>query len=164
VPSQLEFLLIKANSMSLNQRVSGSSPGAPTTHSLGLCCLQGTRDTVAISKTCAPSSLTCAVSAHEPAAHKPIFAPCLRVENSRSRLRFRDEFDDCVVGSQFDIYCLHHPVSRNPQPTARQHKGRFCGHSRVWWSPISGLCAETSSSGPFWRASLWRQKSRSKLE
>jgi hypothetical protein len=31
-------------------------------------------------------------------------------------------------------------------------------------SPISGLCAETSSSGPFWRASLRRQKSRSKLE
>ena len=28
---------------------------------------------------------------------------------------FRDEFDDCVVGSQFDIYCLHHPVLRNPQ-------------------------------------------------
>ena len=36
--------------------------------------------------------------------------------------------------------------------------------SRVWWSPISGLSAETSSSGPFWRASLRRQKSRSKLE
>ena len=33
------------------------------------------------------------------------------VENSHSRLRFRDKFDDCVVGSQFDIYCLHHPPS-----------------------------------------------------
>jgi hypothetical protein len=30
--------------------------------------------------------------------------------------------------------------------------------------PISGLCAEKSSSGPFWRASLRGQKSRSKLE
>jgi len=68
---------------------------------------------------CGPISLTCAVSAHELAAHNPIFAPCLRVENSRSRLRFRDEFDDCVVGSQFDIYCLHHPVFRNLQLIAR---------------------------------------------
>jgi len=46
----------------------------------------------------------------------------------------------------------------------RNQKGRFAAISRVWWSPISGLSAETSSSGPFWRASLRRQKSRSKLE
>jgi len=30
-----------------------------------------------------------------------------------ARAQFRDEFDDCVVGSQFDIYCLHHPVLTN---------------------------------------------------
>ena len=70
----------------LNQRVPGSSPGAPTTHSLKLCSLQGTRNTAAVSKTCAPSFLTSAVSAHELAANNPIFAPRLRVENSRSRL------------------------------------------------------------------------------
>src|SRR5215471_16563992 len=84
--------------LTLNQRVPGSSPGAPTTHSLRLCSLQGTRNTAAVSKTCAPSSLTCAVSAHELAANSPIFARRLRGENSRSRLRFRDGFDDCVVG------------------------------------------------------------------
>jgi hypothetical protein len=27
----------------------------------------------------------------------------------------RDWFDDWVVGSQFDIYCLHHPVLPKPQ-------------------------------------------------
>ena len=27
----------------------------------------------------------------------------------------RDWFDDWVVGSQFDIYCLHHPVLSKPQ-------------------------------------------------
>ena len=86
-----------------NQRVPGSSPGATTTHPSRLYGLRSTRNTAAVSKTCGPIFLTCAVSAHELAAHNPIFAPCLRVENSRSRLRFRDEFDDCVVGSQFDI-------------------------------------------------------------
>src|SRR6516162_7390917 len=39
----------------------------------------------------------------------------------------------------------------------------FCEKLRQPRSLISGLCAETSSSGPFWRASLRRRKSRSKL-
>src|SRR5215471_11896130 len=47
------------------------------------------------------------------------------------------------------------------EPTAA---ARFAAISRVWLSPISGLCAKTSSSGPFWRVRLWRQKSRSKLD
>jgi len=57
------------------------------------------------------------------------------------------------------------PVFRNPR--SRQlasRKALFAGISRVWWSSISDLCAETSPSGPFWRASLRRQKSRSKPE
>jgi hypothetical protein len=29
----------------------------------------------------------------------------------------------------------------------RNQKGRFCAISRARWSPISGLCAETSSLG-----------------
>jgi hypothetical protein len=40
--------------------------------------------------------------------------------------------------------------------------------SQVWicasWSPISGLCSETSPLAPFLRVCLRRQKSRSKLE
>ena len=28
---------------------------------------------------------------------------------------------------------------------------KFAAISRAWWSPISGLCAETSTSGPFLR-------------
>ena len=43
-------------------------------------------------------------------------------------------------------------------------KAAFAAISRVWLSPISGLCAKTSSSGPFWRVRLWRQKSRTKLD
>ena len=52
----------------------------------------------------APSSLTCAVSTHELAAHNPItqflhLVSALKIPLPDSR--FRDEFDDCVVGSQF---------------------------------------------------------------
>ena len=79
--------------------VTSLSPSISTTHSPRLYSLQGTRDAAVVSKTCAPSSLTCAVFAHELAVHNPIFAPRLRVENSRSRVRFGDKFDDCVVGS-----------------------------------------------------------------
>jgi hypothetical protein len=107
--------------------------------------------------------LTCAVSAHELAAYNPIFAPCLRVEYSHSRLRFRDEFDDCVVGSQFDTVSTTQSPETHATKSATE-KAVFAAISRVWWSPISGLCAETSSSGPFWGAWFRRQKSRSKLE
>jgi hypothetical protein len=37
-------------------------------------------------------------------------------------------FDDCVVGSQFDIYCLHHPVLRNQNLKASKREARFLGH------------------------------------
>jgi len=53
----------------LNQRVLGSSPGAPTTHPSRLYGPRSTRNTAAVSKTCGPIFLTCAVSAHELAAH-----------------------------------------------------------------------------------------------
>jgi hypothetical protein len=92
--------------------------------------------------------LTCAVSAHELAAHNPIFAPCLRVEYSHSRLRFRDEFDDCVVGSQFDTVSTTQSPETHATKSASE-KAVFAAISRVWWSPISGLCAETRLQAPF---------------
>ena len=56
------------------------------------------------------------------------------------------------------------PSLPKPEVDSSSRKAVFAAISGAWWSPISGLCAETSSSGPFWRASLRGQKSRSKLE
>ena len=65
--------------------------------------------------TCAPKSLIGVVSACEHRPNGPILSLSRCIGNSRSRLRIRDWFDDWVVGSQFDIYCLHHPVLPKPQ-------------------------------------------------
>ena len=55
-------------------------------------------------------------------------------------------FDDCVVGSQFDIYCLHHPVFRNLDIKTFKHEGRFCGHfPRVVVADFQSLCGDIVS-------------------
>jgi len=54
----------------------------------------------------------------------------------------RDWFDDWVVGSQFDIYCLHHPDFRNRDVKACKQKGRFRGHFRNFLYAVSGSLHE----------------------
>ena len=54
-----------------------------------------------------------------------------------------------VPGSSPGAPTTQSPETRNRLPASR--KAVFMAISRVWWSPISGLSAETSSSGPFWR-------------
>ena len=59
------------------------------------------------------------------------------------------------------------PTTQSPETHATKsasEKAAFAAISRARWSPISGLCAEISSSGPFRRVRLRRQKSRSKLD
>jgi hypothetical protein len=55
------------------------------------------------------------------------------------------------------VHGLDHAVFRNLQLIARQQKGFFfVAISRASWSPISGLCLETSPLAPFFRVCLRR--------
>jgi len=54
----------------------------------------------------------------------------------------RDWFDDWVVGSQFDIYCLHHPVLRNLESKPASTKAAFAAIFRDPCWLIRRLCIE----------------------
>jgi hypothetical protein len=63
-----------------------------------------------------------------------------------------------MVGSQFDIYCLHHPVFGNLRPRASTQESGFCGLFSRFHSVTSA--EKYRSLGRFRRLCLRRQKSR----
>ncbi len=63
----------------------------------------------------------------------------------------------CIAELSDDQARAERPLKARPKPA-------ISAISRAWQSPISGLCAETSTSSPFRGACLGRQKSRSELE
>src|SRR5438034_8113857 len=70
----------------------------------------------------------------------------------------RDWFDDWVVGSQFDIYCLHHPVRPNHAIGGALQKGRLCGHIRPHNSRSSVSVEVGGLLSRFWSRSLRSSK------
>ena len=65
--------------------------------------------------------------------------------------------EDCVGGSQFEPYHLHHPVSANHSFPSRRQIGRFCGDFR----PLTSRTLFSAGVRPF-RDDFWRPVSASK--
>ena len=113
---------INTNWMSLNRRVPGSSPGAPTTQSSGLelrsplshlCCRNR-----GFSHLC--ESLY-SVSASKKGHFRPLSLP----PESPFPALSGDRFDDWLVGHQFVPYNLHHAVFPNRTFSGRRSSARF---------------------------------------
>jgi hypothetical protein len=80
--------------------------------------------------------------------YRPVHVKTLRSQKLRMLLTHRKVLQSKAIAIENDLIPILKLNDRcRPTPGA-----------------VAGLCAETSSSGPFWYASLRRQKSRSKLE
>jgi len=85
--------------MSLNHRVPGSSPRAHPSQAISQF-MRGNRGFLA------------RVSESVSASDESIFAGLSLRRKFPFPALTGDRFDACVVGHQFEPYCLHHPVSR----------------------------------------------------
>jgi hypothetical protein len=91
------------------------------------------------------------------AGRKPGFCASVSASKISVPRSSGDRFGDCVVGPQFEPYCLHHPVSASHPFSSRRQIGRFCGDFR----PLTSGTLVSAGVHAFWD-DFWRPVSASK--